>query len=83
MAKKSGAEKPELTFEQALERLEAIVSALESGDKGLEESISLFEEGTRLSRLCQEMLTAAQGKIEKLVEGAAGKLSTEEIEVAD
>ncbi|NIM07120.1 MAG: exodeoxyribonuclease VII small subunit [Armatimonadetes bacterium] len=81
--KKSGTSKKELTFEQALDRLEEIVSSLEAGDKGLEEAIALFEEGTKLSNLCQEKLSAAQGKIEKLVEGAGGELSSEELEVAD
>ena len=82
MAKKNCSENENPTFEQALARLEEIVAALESGDQGLEESISLFEEGTKLSRFCQEKLSAAQGKIEKLVEAANGRLATEEIEIS-
>jgi exodeoxyribonuclease VII small subunit len=57
----------ELTFEQALARLEEIVSALESGEEALEEAIALFEEGSRLSQFCQEKLAATQEKIEKLI----------------
>lgn len=59
--------KSELTFEQALSRLEEIVAALESGEASLEEAITLFEEGSQLSQLCQDRLSATQAKIEKLV----------------
>ncbi len=68
-------------FEEALARLEEIVGRLEAGDDGLEESIALFEEGTKLARLCQERLDSAQGKIEKLVEKANGQVATEPMEV--
>jgi len=83
MAKKSVPENEEPTFEQAIDRLEEIVSALEAGEKSLEEAIALFEEGARLSQLCQEKLSAAQGKIEKLVEEAGGRLSAVEMEVEE
>lgn len=81
MTKKSSPEKKDLSFEQAVSRLEEIVAALESGEPSLEQAIALFEEGTALSRFCQESLTAAQGKIEKLVETARG-LTTQEIEIS-
>ncbi len=68
MKKSATAGKSELTFEQALARLEEIVSRLEAGEEGLEEAIALFEEGRRLSDLCQERLATAQQQIEKLVE---------------
>jgi exodeoxyribonuclease VII small subunit len=64
---KSKTPKSELTFEQALSRLEEIVAALESGEASLEEAITLFEEGSQLSQLCQDRLSATQAKIEKLV----------------
>jgi len=69
---KGKAAKGELTFEQALSRLEAIVSALEAGEASLEEAIVLFEEGSQLSKFCQDKLTATQVKITKLVEAKAG-----------
>lgn len=61
-------QEPELTFEQALARLEEIAHSLESGDLPLEEAITLAEEGIRLSQLCEERLTAAEGKVQQLVE---------------
>jgi exodeoxyribonuclease VII small subunit len=57
----------ELTFEQALKRLEEVVGDLESGRLSLEESLSRFEEGMRLSKMCQQKLKGVELKIEKLV----------------
>lgn len=51
------------TFEQAMARLEEIVGRLERGDAPLEESMVLFEEGTRLSALLHGMLENAEQKI--------------------
>jgi len=56
----------ELTFEQAMERLEEIVSMLESGKETLDESMKLFEEGTALTAFCSESLKNAEQKIIKL-----------------
>lgn len=56
----------ELTFEQAMERLEEIVSVLESGKETLDESMKLFEEGTALTAFCTESLKNAEQKIIKL-----------------
>ncbi len=55
------------SFEQAMDRLTAIVSKLEQGDLPLEESLRLFEEGVRLSRMAQDRLDAAQQRIERLL----------------
>lgn len=60
------------TFEQAMERLEAIVSKLESGDVPLETAIELFQEGMSLSRLCGQKLEQVERRIEMLVEGESG-----------
>lgn len=60
------------TFEQAMERLEAIVSKLESGDVPLEAAIELFQEGMSLSRLCGQKLEQVEQRIEMLVEGESG-----------
>lgn len=51
------------TFEEALERLEEIVTQLESGDYPLEESMKLYEEGVALSGLCNKKLEKARQKI--------------------
>jgi exodeoxyribonuclease VII small subunit len=55
------------TFEEAVKRLSEIVQTLERGDLPLEESLRLFEEGVRLSRVSQERLDAAQKKVEQLL----------------
>jgi exodeoxyribonuclease VII small subunit len=54
-------------FEEALKRLTAIVERLESGELSLEQSLSLFEEGTRLSRASQAQLDAAEKRVEELL----------------
>ena len=56
----------DLSFEDALKRLEAIVHRLESGDASLEESIDLYAEGDRLRGQCEARLQAAQARIEKI-----------------
>lgn len=62
MAKKS------VTFEDSMKRLDEIVRTLEAGDVSLEESIHLFEEGTKLSAKCAELLDAAELKVSKLMQ---------------
>ncbi|PKB79766.1 MAG: exodeoxyribonuclease VII small subunit [SAR202 cluster bacterium Io17-Chloro-G9] len=56
----------EMTFEQALGRLEAVVSAMEAGDLPLAEATSLYEDGMKLARVCSEMLAAAELKITRI-----------------
>ncbi len=58
--------KKELSFEDAMERLEEIVDSLESGSCPLEESLSLFEEGVKLVKLCNKKLEGVEGAIKKL-----------------
>ena len=62
----------DLSFEDALARLEAIVSRLESGQAPLEESITLYEEGAKLKSHCEARLKAAQLRVEKIVVGSDG-----------
>ena len=62
----------EPTFEEALKSLENVVARLESGEANLEESIRLFEEGMRLSALCQKRLDDADRKIEVLLRKPGG-----------
>jgi len=66
-------ENGEPRFEQALEALEKLVERLEKGELTLEESLRLYEEGVRLSRLCHEKLEEAEGKIEMLLKDAKGE----------
>ncbi len=64
--------KKEPTFEENMAKLEALVSELESGEKTLDESIRLFEEGARLAARLDKKLAKAEQKIETLTSGAAG-----------
>ncbi|WP_334071676.1 MULTISPECIES: exodeoxyribonuclease VII small subunit [Paenibacillus] len=65
----------ELNFEDAMNRLEDIVSQLERGDVPLEQAIELFQSGMRLSQLCSQKLTQVERKIEMIVDndGEIGK----------
>ena len=60
------------TYEDSVKRLEDIVSALECGDASLDESLKLFEEGTKLVHDCGAMLDKAEQKVMKLSKGADG-----------
>lgn len=62
----------ELSFEDALKRLEAIVHRLEGGEANLDESISLYAEGDKLRGQCEARLQAAQARIEKITLGPDG-----------
>jgi len=62
----------ELSFEDALKRLEAIVHRLESGEASLDESISLYAEGDKLRGQCEARLQAAQARIERITLGPDG-----------
>lgn len=63
----------ELSFEDALKRLETIVARLESGDAALDESIELYAEGDRLRAQCEARLQAAQARIETITLGPDGR----------
>jgi exodeoxyribonuclease VII small subunit len=64
-------------FEEALNKLEKIVSKLEKGDIPLEESLKLFEEGIRLSRLCNQKLDEAEKRVEILLKDKEGVLKAQ------
>ena len=61
-----------LVFEDAMKRLEEIVTALEKGDAPLEKSLSLFQEGTKLIESCNKELDQAQQQLKILVAGEDG-----------
>jgi len=67
---------PQPGFEEAMKRLETIVEELESGELSLEDSISRYEEGVRLSRRLTQTLDEAEKRIERLVESEGGDLPT-------
>ena len=61
-----------LTFEKALAELEAIVSRLERGDVGLEESIAIYTRGEALKAHCETLLRQAEIRVEKITLGSDG-----------
>ncbi len=70
----------EKKFEAAMARLEEIVQELEKGEGSLEQSLKLFEEGIKLSRICSRRLDEAERKVEILVKGKDGELKAEPFE---
>ncbi len=72
MAKLKAEQQQPISFEEAIERLESIVSKLESGDVPLEAAIDLFQEGMQLSQLCGAKLEQVERKIEMLIETENG-----------
>lgn len=63
----------DLSFEDALKRLEAIVAQLETGEIPLEQAIGLYAEGDRLRARCNDRLAAAQARIDKISLGPDGQ----------
>lgn len=60
------ATKKELTYEQAISRLEEIVGILEKNEVSLDEALALFEEGTKLTSFCADKLKYAKAKITEI-----------------
>jgi len=63
-----------LPFEEALQKLESIVEAMESEELPLEALLAKYEEGTRLAKTCQEKLSEAELKIQQLEKNTAGEM---------
>jgi exodeoxyribonuclease VII small subunit len=63
-------------FEEALQKLEAIVAKMEEGDLPLEEALKAFEEGVKLAKFCTSKLDEAERKVEKLIRDQSGKVQT-------
>lgn len=64
MARKKAA----LDFEQSLTNLQVLVELLENGELSLEDSLTAFEQGIRLTRECQSALAQAEQKVQVLLE---------------
>jgi exodeoxyribonuclease VII small subunit len=73
MAQKTNDDIAQLPFERAIEELESIVKRLEEGKVPLEESVAIYERGEVLKRRCEELLRAAEARVEKISLDAAGK----------
>ena len=70
---------PEWTFEAALERLNEIAERLEGDGMELDESLALFEEGVRLLRFAETVLTTADGRVRQLLEEHGGGFRLDEL----
>lgn len=75
MSKHEETEFAGLTFEQAFERLEAAIQALDDGDLALDEALARFEEGTRLMRYCARLLDQAELRVQQLLSDSSGTVT--------
>jgi exodeoxyribonuclease VII small subunit len=71
---------PPSSFDDGLDRLEALVQQLEAGHLGLEEALQRFEEGVALSQTLQQQLSEAQRRVEVLRQGLAGEYKAEPLD---
>ena len=71
----AAADLQDLPFEEALKRLESIVESMEAQDLPLETLLARYEEGSKLSQICQDKLSEAELKIQQLDKNAKGELS--------
>jgi exodeoxyribonuclease VII small subunit len=69
-----GANIANLTFDAALEELQATVAQLEAGGQPLEQAIVLYERGVALHEHCARLLADAELRVKRLVERAGGAL---------
>ena len=76
-------QKTEMTFEEALKCLEEIVHILENGSAELEQSLTVFEEGIRLVKFCNEKLDNAEQKVKILTVGDDGSVSSEDFKARE
>jgi exodeoxyribonuclease VII small subunit len=65
-----------MKFEEAYQRLETILQAMNSGKVALDDSLKLYEEADKLITTCQKHLNDAEKKIEILIKNRAGELAT-------
>lgn len=83
MAEKKKKSKTDIPFEKALTELEDVARKLESGSLGLDDSISEFDKGMKLAKLCKEKLDEAERKIELLQKGGNDRIEKKEISVKE
>jgi len=72
----------QMSFEDAMAELEAIVERLESGEAKLDDAISAYERGAALKQHCEGKLREAQDKVDKIRLNADGQVETEPAEIA-
>ena len=75
--------KDAIKFEKAMKRLQHIVEELEKGELDIDNSLEIFEEGIKMSRICSKKLIEAEQRIEKLIRNDNGELVTELFPIED
>ena len=75
-AKAKKAADADITFETAVEKLESIVEAMESEELPMEKLLVQYEEGTKLVKICESKLQAAEKRITQLEENLEGELAS-------
>lgn len=73
----------QLSFEEALKKLEGIVDDLEGGDVSLADSIATFERGSALKKHCEKTLRNAEMKVEEIVQRPDGSVETKPLDYED
>jgi len=68
------------SFDDGLDRLEAIVQQLEAGSLSLEDALGKFEEGVGLCKILQDQLAGAQRRVEMLKRGLGGEYRVESLD---
>jgi exodeoxyribonuclease VII small subunit len=82
MAEANNSDVTKMPFERAIEELETIVKRLEEGKVPLEESVAIYERGEVLKRRCEDLLRAAEARVEKITLDATGRpTGTEPLDV--
>ncbi len=71
-----------LTYEQALQQLDALIVQLEKGDIPLDEAITAYERGSRLATHCAELLDRTEQRVNQLMVAGDGSLSERPLEAA-
>ena len=71
------------SFEEALQKLESVVDAMEADDLPLETLLAKYEEGAKLVKICQEKLAEAELKIQQLEKNAAGEIKLKPVDLAE
>ncbi|HVV79066.1 MAG TPA: exodeoxyribonuclease VII small subunit [Pseudolabrys sp.] len=73
MAETNNTDVKKMPFERAIEELETIVKRLEEGKVPLEESVAIYERGEVLKARCEELLRAAEARVEKITLDAGSR----------
>jgi exodeoxyribonuclease VII small subunit len=77
--RKKVASSNDISFEDAVEKLDSIVEEMESDDLPLDKMLVSYEEGAKLVKLCEEKLKAAETRITQLEENLEGELATRSV----